>query len=743
MKKRSTSQSAFFGLRVLAGFGLVLVGVFLALAGSGLLAQGFAKGQYKDLLITHSDDPLVPVPFDCSNIEKFSIDKQVNMRAQAIMIACGRVVGGSPRSASKSLLSSLTRSLEKLTYPLVSGTTDVDLITGTETYPNITQTTTFAVGNPDNPLQMLVAYNDSRGYDANPPNTSGASWSTDGGNTFVRLTGSDGQSPFSGTEGNPVALYHKQTQTWFTVWLDTACSSQGLGGYKTQTPGDVTSWTHFCVASSSNAIDRASGWSDNNSSSPFYGRMYVSYNDFSVGGGALFVRWSSDAGATWNPVQVNNTFIRDVQLTGDSIDSNVYLMGMNEGGGGCGSTRRNVLYKSTNGGVTWTNTYTGSTFIGPCRTAVGYFASMFDNPAYWRYMGWGQPAAFNDNVYYVYAQCGSASCPGTDPANVMFIRSTDGGSTFGAPFQLNTDGDPTKGQWEPNLSVASDGSLFAVWYDERERTSASCQPSSPSNPCYRMWARKSTDGGATWQPNMPFSDVVTPLPVAPEGGITDIGNLYDYSNNVLTVHMHAWTDGRVVAVNGTSQPDVFHDREPSAVPLAVVSAVSRKLHGGVPFDVTLPGIECRTSGGTNDYSMVVTFSGDVTVTGSPQAQVTSGTGCVGAAGACTGNISVNGAVVTVPLTNITNAQNINIRIFGVNSAADAPATDFDLPMSILIGDTNGNGTVNAADVAQTKGRLGQAVGGTNFRSDVNANNSINAADTAIIKQNSGTSLPPQ
>jgi hypothetical protein len=62
-------------------------------------------------------------------------------------------------------------------------------------------------------------------------------------------------------------------------------------------------------------------------------------------------------------------------------------------------------------------------------------------------------------------------------------------------------------------------------------------------------------------------------------------------------------------------------------------------------------------------------------------------------------------------------------------------------MSVLIGDTNGNGTVNAADIAQTKGRLGAAVDGTNFRSDVNANCAINAGDVAQIKQNSGSSVP--
>jgi hypothetical protein len=73
----------------------------------------------------------------------------------------------------------------------------------------------------------------------------------------------------------------------------------------------------------------------------------------------------------------------------------------------------------------------------------------------------------------------------------------------------------------------------------------------------------------------------------------------------------------------------------------------------------------------------------------------------------------------------------------------APATDFDFPMSILIGDTNGNCAVNAADVAQTKGRLGQAVNAATFRSDVNANNAINAGDVAIVKQNSGTSCPAQ
>jgi hypothetical protein len=105
-------------------------------------------------------------------------------------------------------------------------------------------------------------------------------------------------------------------------------------------------------------------------------------------------------------------------------------------------------------------------------------------------------------------------------------------------------------------------------------------------------------------------------------------------------------------------------------------------------------------------------------------------------GTLNGNISVSGAVVTVSLTNIADVQNINVRINSVNSSGN-----FDIPMGLLTGDTNGNRTVNAADVSQTKSRLGQAVDATNFRSDLNANGTVNAADTALVKQNSGHSIP--
>ena len=44
----------------------------------------------KNHIITASNDPLVPVGFDCTKIQELGIHKQENFRAGAIMIACAQ-----------------------------------------------------------------------------------------------------------------------------------------------------------------------------------------------------------------------------------------------------------------------------------------------------------------------------------------------------------------------------------------------------------------------------------------------------------------------------------------------------------------------------------------------------------------------------------------------------------------------------------------------------------------------------
>ena len=43
-----------------------------------------------------------------------------------------------------------------------------------------------------------------------------------------------------------------------------------------------------------------------------------------------------------------------------SGDGTLYIAGMDEGGGGFPHNDTNLIYKSTDGGATWSNTYTGT-----------------------------------------------------------------------------------------------------------------------------------------------------------------------------------------------------------------------------------------------------------------------------------------------------------------------------------------------------------------------------------------------
>jgi hypothetical protein len=125
------------------------------------------------------------------------------------------------------------------------------------------------------------------------------------------------------------------------------------------------------------------------------------------------------------------------------------------------------------------------------------------------------------------------------------------------------------------------------------------------------------------------------------------------------------------------------------------------------------------------------------VAATPQATVTSGTGTIGSGGVSNGGaVITSGNVVTIPLTNVANAQPIQVTLNNVNGS-----TNIIIPMRILVGDVNGNGGVTASDIGQVKASAGQPVGSTNFRADVNPNGSINATDLSLVKSRAGTALP--
>ena len=169
----------------------------------------------------------------------------------------------------------------------------------------------------------------------------------------------------------------------------------------------------------------------------------------------------------------------------------------------------------------------------------------------------------------------------------------------------------------------------------------------------------------------------------------------------------------------------------------VVSASSRKTHGTAgAFDVPLPlvplsgaiGTEPRMGPVAGEHTVVVTFTNPVTVSGT---SVTTGTG--------TATSTVAGNVVTVNLTGANNLQRLGITLSGVSDGTNLGSIQ--IPIGLVLGDTNANGSVSNADVSQTKQQAGNTAGSTNFRTDVNASGSISSGDVGLVKSNSGAGLP--
>jgi hypothetical protein len=501
-----------------------LIGFASALS---LLAQARVAGQRAILGV------------ECSQVADLQIDKQTNLRAAMIMVGCGLAEPGRPGQ-------------EPQTAPRLgaggSAPNNQDVITGTETYPKVTQSESMVWSSDGRTI--VVNYNDSS---ASPSNYSGVSVSTDGGATFKRLL----PAPFAighGTNfGDPIVVFNAALGMWFAGDLVSGCGGFGIGLW---TSPDGLSWSPGACAHSGVNDDRESMWVDNSPDSSFYGRMYISWNDFNTPGDNLFVT-HSDNGIDWSaPVQVSSNppplfRIRNVQLTGSPSDGTVFAAAMDEGGGG-GNMRTNLMYRSSDGGSTWTAITMGPSFAPPGRFESACGTYFYAIAPIWRHMGWGQPGVGpNGVVHYAYAAKGANP---DDLGDIYYTRSLDSGDTWSDPIILNSDwsGGSAREQWMPSLSVTVNGEVQVSWYDRRDTIDRS----------YEVWGIHSHDNGETWLADAPISDVVIPQPEQPDPNVAlCYAGDYNYVTAFGDKNYVTWTDGRI-PVSGHFQQDVFFAPSP-------------------------------------------------------------------------------------------------------------------------------------------------------------------------------------
>src|SRR5207244_10487015 len=132
MKKNSTSNSAFFNLRVLVALLVGMTGISLALFAANPLGRGTGKSaalpkkmaQLRQKYNSGIGPFILPPGFDCAQIHQKVIDRMENFGAHLIMVACG--VAPEAKSTPAARFSKFVKSL--LPSPLVYDDADLDLI---------------------------------------------------------------------------------------------------------------------------------------------------------------------------------------------------------------------------------------------------------------------------------------------------------------------------------------------------------------------------------------------------------------------------------------------------------------------------------------------------------------------------------------------------------------------------------------------------------------------------------------
>src|SRR6266403_3022383 len=231
-----------------------------------------------------------------------------------------------------------------------------------------------------------------------------------------------------------------------------------------------------------------------NTNSSGHGFQYQCWStDGNNYGGRQFTR-STDGGVTWmDPINVPNSpawGTLDVDSAG-----NLFIGGVNFNTGRIWCVRS---INAKNGGVVPTfDQSTAVNFGGDIVFAepinpeglVGQVFLAVDRSG----------TSTNDNVYMLASVQPFGFTGGSD---VMFARSTDGGSTFSAPRRINDDPvNHAKWHWFGTLSVAPDGRIDAVWLDTRNAA---------NNINSQLFYSYSLDGGNTWSLNVAISNSFNP-----------------------------------------------------------------------------------------------------------------------------------------------------------------------------------------------------------------------------------------
>jgi hypothetical protein len=411
-----------------------------------------------------------------------------------------------------------------------------------------TQSETSIAINP-NTGAICSTFNDSYHYHIEGTGYIGFSRSVDGGGSFqdggVMPPGGGGVS-----RGDPSVVWRASDGYFYftSIHENTSSYAYGLGLWRSTDDCAAFQWVGLAHAGSSD--DKEFMAVDNAPSSPYYGRLYVAWTDFSTGGYIRLVR--SDNGTSWSaPVTLSTS--ASVQGAWPAVASNgdLYVAWLRWTTGDLMSFE---IVRSTNGGVSFTPvTNPRSNVVVPRDAAATQQCGRDALNGRIRYLPSPQIAIGPDGCLHVAYSYDPDGYNVGDVVNSYYRRSCDQGATWGPEVLLSDDGTLTD-QFFPNVAVNADNVVAASWYDRR------LDP--VGNYYFDRYRTLSWDGGTTWEANERVSDVSSPVYINPQTSACYHGDYDQLAIDADSLYVQ-WSDDRVF-FNGHYDPDIWFERQPLA-----------------------------------------------------------------------------------------------------------------------------------------------------------------------------------
>lgn len=416
-----------------------------------------------------------------------------------------------------------------------------------------TQSEVPIVRHPTNPLIMLASANTFRGGSTF---STGVYVTTDGG---ISWFGSDTLNNGGFSYGDPGPMIDKDGRMLMS-YITTA-GSMGAS-YSTNNGINWAPTVTFPGASSS--ADKNLSGTDDAPSSPYYGRSYTVYTEFSgTYTNRIVLSYTSNGGVSWSSVApVSPPVASGHHHQGCDVrvgpNGEVYVVWANCTTNGQNSTEDSLGFaKSTNGGVNWVVAKNNADNMNGIRSA-GLFNSIRTN-GFPRIDVDRSGGPRNGWIYVVSSE--KSVAPATDVADAILHKSTDGGTTW-TSVRVNQDA-PGNGKYQYFSAVRVDeaGGVNVVYYDTRN---------TPTNDSAQVYVSRSLDGGVTWADVLVSDHKFKPKPISGlasgyQGdyiGITSgNGKAWPYWADDITGIYQAWITSIIVS---TYPLNAFNLNTPSA-----------------------------------------------------------------------------------------------------------------------------------------------------------------------------------